>query len=286
MLGRIIASSYGVYSVLLDGNVLSCKPKGIFRHQEIKPLVGDYVHVDEEEMIIDEIKPRVNSLIRPSIANIDEVAIVMSTIEPNISSTLINKFLSYANYNEIKAFVIITKVDKTHDESNVSNICSCLKKMGVEVFVINSKDESTLSNLKEKFKNETIALMGQTGVGKSSLINALVPDSHRDIGEYSKALGRGKHKTKEVVLIPLQGGFIADTPGFSSLELPFEAEDLAKCFPGFKDLANKCKFADCIHVLAKECAIMEALEQGVIAQESYEDYQKILNELKMKRGRY
>ena len=143
-----------------------------------------------------------------------------------------------------------------------------------------------LEKIKNLFNNKTIALMGQTGVGKSSLLNVLVPESKREIGEYSEFLGRGKHKTKEVVLIPYQNGFIADTPGFSSLELPFFKEDLAKCFVGFENLYKECKFANCLHINERDCAVKEEVAKGIISKELYDNYLKISNELIFRKDRY
>ena len=233
----ILSSQYGTYNVLLENNTqLLVKPRGLFRHKKIKPVVGDIVIVDEHESVICDILDRKNYLIRPSIANVDEVAIIMSTSEPNFSSLLIDKFISYANYFKIPACVIISKADKNYDEVMLNKKIDSLEKIGVKVIIYSNVTKLGLDKIKELFAHKIVALMGQTGVGKSSLLNELIPNSKRKIGEYSNALGRGKHQTKEVVLIKYENGFIADTPGFSSLELPMYKEDLAKCFPGFEAL--------------------------------------------------
>ena len=282
----ILSSQYGTYNVLLENNTqLLVKPRGLFRHKKIKPVVGDMVIVDEHEFVICDILDRKNYLIRPSIANVDEVAI-MSTSEPNFSSLLIDKFISYANYFKIPACVIISKADKNYDEVMLNKKIDSLEKIGVKVIIYSNVTKLGLDKIKELFAHKIVALMGQTGVGKSSLLNELVPNSKRKIGEYSNALGRGKHQTKEVVLIKYENGFIADTPGFSSLELPMYKEDLAKCFPGFETLYDKCKFNNCLHINEKDCEVKKALLEEKISQESYDNYLQILDELIFRKDRY
>lgn len=285
MKGVIIASTCGVFKVFTGHQTYNCKPRGIFRHHSEKPLVGDIVEFDEKELVIENIQERKNSLIRPSIANVDEVAIVMSAVEPQYSAYLVNKFLSYASYFAIKANVILTKIDMV-DKNAFKQEEENLRRLGVKLYYFSKKTLDGLDEIRELFKDKTIALMGQTGVGKSSLLNELIPESNREIGEYSTALGRGKHMTKEVVLIPYCDGFIADTPGFSSLELPFFKEDLAHHFPGFEKLSYDCKYANCLHINEKECMILDALKNGLIAQVSYNDYIRLLEELKFKKDRY
>ena len=286
MEGIILSSKCGYYEVLANEKVYTCKPRGIFRHKKIKPAVGDFVTIDEKENVISDIKERKNYLIRPSIANVDELAIVMSVVEPEFSSLLIDKFIAYARYFDIKANVIITKSDKKYDEASLKEKVDALEKVGVRVLVYSKETLHGLEEIKDLFNNKTIALMGQTGVGKSSLLNVLVPESKREIGEYSEFLGRGKHKTKEVILIPYQNGFIADTPGFSSLELPFFKEDLAKCFVGFENLYKECKFANCLHINERDCAVKEEVAKGNISKELYDNYLKISNELIFRKDRY
>ena len=274
----ILSSQYGTYNVLLENNTqLLVKPRGLLRHKKIKPVVGDIVIVDEHEFVICDILDRKNYLIRPSIANVDEVAIIMSTSEPNFSSLLIDKFISYANYFKIPACVIISKADKNYDEVMLNKKIDSLEKIGVKVIIYSNVTKLGLDKIKELFAHKIVALMGQTGVGKSSLLNELIPNSKRKIGEYSNALGRGKHQTKEVVLIKYENGFIADTPGFSSLELPMYKEDLAKCFPGFEALYDKCKFNNCLHINEKDCEVKKALLEENISQESYDNYLQILD---------
>ena len=285
--GIILASKCGTYEVMnASGKKTICKPLGIFRHKNLKPLVGDHINFDELECTIKEIYPRKNHLIRPNVANVDELAIVMSVSEPEFSSLLIDKFVSYANYFKIPACVIISKIDKDLENKVVEAKINSLTKLGIKVIAFSSKTFEGIEEVKKLFDGKVVVLMGQTGVGKSSLLNVVVPDSKREVGEYSKFLGRGKHQTKEVILIPYGTGYIADTPGFSSLELPFYKEDLAKCFLGFNKLEAHCKFDNCLHIHEPDCEVKKALRDDIIARDSYENYLKISNELIFKKDRF
>ena len=285
--GIILSSRYGTYEVLTSSKkVLTCKPRGLFRHKKIKLVVGDKVVVDEKEEVITEVKERKNFLIRPSIANVDELAIVMSIREPEFSSLLIDKFIAYAHFFKIHANVIISKVDKEFDDSILKNKIEALEKVGVQVIEYSNVTKVGLTDIQKLFENKIVALMGQTGVGKSSLLNSLVPNSKREVGEFSKSLGRGKHQTKEVVLIPYENGFIADTPGFSSLELPFYKEDLAQCFVGFEKYYENCKFSNCLHIHERDCEVKKAVNEGVIAKDTYDNYLKISEELILRKDRF
>lgn len=284
--GIILSSKCGQYEVLTKDGQFSCKPRGLFRHKNIKLVVGDQVEIDRQENVITDVKERKNFLIRPSIANVDELAIVMSVVEPDFSSLLIDKFIAYAHFFHIKANVIISKTDKDYDNKQLLEKIEALKKVDVRVIVYSKIAKTGVDEIKSLFKNKVVALMGQTGVGKSSLLNILVPNSNREEGEFSKALGRGKHQTKEVVLIPYLDGFIADTPGFSSLELPLFKEDLAKCFVGFEKYYEKCKYSNCLHINEKECTVKQAVMNNEISQESYYNYLKISNELILRKDRF
>ena len=158
--------------------------------------------------------------------------------------------------------------------------------MNIELFIISNKTKEGLEDIKHLFRDEITCLIGQTGVGKSSLINSIDPEFNRNIGEYSLALGRGKHETKEVVLLPYEGGYIADTPGFSSLDLELFKEDLAAFFPGFTSLYTECYFSNCLHISEKKCKVKEAIESGDIPQIAYECYLKLSSEAIYKSRRF
>ena len=286
MKGLIVALSCGVYSVRAEGIIYNVTARGVFRNQGIKPVVGDEVDFNEETMVIETVYPRDSFLKRPPIANISQIILVFSLKEPEFSYLLAFKYLTYANMNNIKAKLVLTKIDKDVDSDLINDIKEVFSSVGTETYFISNKTKEGLADVKGLFANEVSCVMGQTGVGKSSLINAIDPDYEREIGEYSNALGRGKHKTKEVILLPYQGGYIADTPGFSSLDLNLFKEDLAAFFPAFDHLYNKCYYTDCLHLSESKCAVKEAINEGKISQKAYECYQKLSEESIFKKERY
>ena len=286
MKGLIVALSCGVYSVSSEGIIYNLTARGVFRNQGIKPVVGDEVDFDNETMVIKTVYPRSSFLKRPPIANISQMILVFSLKEPEFSYLLAFKYLTYANMNNIKAKLVLTKIDKGVDDSLINEIKKVFSSVDVETYFISNKTKEGLAEVKELFNNQVSCVMGQTGVGKSSLINAIDPNYEREIGEYSVALGRGKHRTKEVILLPYQGGYIADTPGFSSLELDLFKEDLAAFFPAFNHLYNKCYFTDCLHISENRCAVKEAISEGKISNKAYECYQKLLSEAIFKKERF
>lgn len=286
MEGRIIGLNCGFYSVLADGIVFKVKARGAFRNKSVKPVVGDKVVLDDTYFIINSIYPRDTYLKRPVIANLSQMLIVSSLVEPDFSYLLAFKYLTYANMHNIKAKIILTKSDKYDDKAKISEIKEVFNKLNIDVYVISNKTKDGLEDIKKLFNDEISCLIGQTGVGKSSLINSIDPDFNRNIGEYSEALGRGKHETKEVVLLPYEGGFIADTPGFSSLDLELYKEEIAQYFPGFTSLFTECYFSNCLHISEKKCKVKEAIENGDIPQIAYDCYLKLSNDAIYKNRRY
>lgn len=286
MEGRIIGLNCGFYSVLADGIVFKVKARGAFRNKSVKPVVGDKVVLDDTYFIINSIYPRDTYLKRPVIANLSQMLIVSSLVEPDFSYLLAFKYLTYANMHNIKAKIILTKSDKYDDKAKISEIKEVFNKLNIDVYVISNKTKDGLEDIKKLFNGEISCLIGQTGVGKSSLINSIDPDFNRNIGEYSEALGRGKHETKEVVLLPYEGGFIADTPGFSSLDLELYKEEIAQYFPGFTSLFTECYFSNCLHISEKKCKVKEATQNGDIPQIAYDCYLKLSNDAIYKNRRY
>lgn len=272
MEGKILALSCGIYSVLCEGVIYRAPARGIFRHGGTKPMVGDNVDIDLVDMVINYVYPRASQLKRPSVANIDQMLIVSSLVEPAFSYLLVFKYLTYANMNGISAKVIITKSDKSVDPQLINEIKDVLSRINVEAYFVSNKEGTGLDEVRHLFTDHITCLIGQTGVGKSSLINAIDPHFERAVGDYSRALGRGKHKTKEVILLPYEGGYIADTPGFSSLDLNLYKEELAQYFPGFTDLYLKCYFSNCLHISEERCTVKKALEDGIISQIAYDCY--------------
>ena len=286
MTGRIVALSCGIYSVEANGVIYKVPARGVFRNKNVKPVVGDSVELDEINFIISNVNPRVSNLKRPPIANIDQMLIVESLSQPDFSYLLAFKYLTYANMNNIKAKIVLTKSDRLEDKKIINEIVETFTKIGIEVYAVSNKTQEGLEEVRKLFNNHITCLIGQTGVGKSSLINAVDPQFERAVGEYSYALGRGKHQTKEVILLPYQGGYIADTPGFSSLDLELFKEDLAKYFPSFEDRSLNCYFSNCLHISENKCTVKEAIKNGEIPQIAYDCYLKLSEEAIYKSKRY
>ena len=276
--GLIVGVKCGIYSVLSDGVLYNVPARGLFRKSSVKPAVGDRVLLSDEGLMISHIYERKSVLKRPFIANIDQILLIFSLKEPEFSYHLAFKYLTYANMSNVKASLVLTKEDKVENKEEIEEIKSVFNKMGIDVYVISSKTKFGLEEVKKLFNNKISVLVGQSGVGKSSLLNAIDEDYQRSIGEYSKALGRGKHETKETVLLPYEGGYIADTPGFSSLDLELFKEDLAIYFPCFNELYTDCYFSNCLHISEKKCAVKEKIESGEIPQIAYECYLKLSSE--------
>ena len=287
MLGKIIALSCGVYSIYTDGLIYKSSPRGLFRLKKVKPVVGDEVEFDENNGVIQVVYDRKSYLKRPVIANIDQIFVVLSLVEPEFSYLLAFKYLTYANMNGIKATLILTKKDKTTKEENIKEIENVFKTMDIDVHIISNKSKEGLDEIIALMKGKTTCLMGQTGVGKSSLINNFDERFNREIGEYSRALGRGKHQTKEIILLPFEDGYIADTPGFSSLDLNLYKEDLAKYFPSFNRYYTDCYFSDCLHISESKCAVKNAKDENKIPSIAYDCYRKLSDEaVSIIRGQY
>lgn len=275
MKGLIVSLSCGVYSIDVDGVIYHAPARGIFRKNGLKPTVGDEVEIDDTYFVINKVFERKTYLKRPPIANIDQMLIVESLKEPEFSYLLAFKYLTYSNMNGINAKIVLTKSDKSADKNQIEEIVNAFKMMNIDVFVVSNKTKEGLDEIKGVFKDHITCLIGQSGVGKSSLINSIDSDFERKVGDYSKALGRGKHQTKEVILLPYEGGFIADTPGFSSLELELFKEDLAQFYPGFAEKYTDCYFSNCLHISENRCAVKAMIEEGKFPQIAYDCYIKL-----------
>lgn len=286
MIGKILSTVGGICRVYSNGETYNVFPRGVLRHQNKNICAGDNVEFDEKELVITEVFNRKNSLIRPRSANVDLMMITMSVIEPEVSLELLYKFLTYANLNNIPSAVLFTKLDRLQDKTQLMSVKSDLEKLGIKVFLLGRGEKQVVFELQEFLSDKTTIIMGQTGVGKSSAINLIDPQFDRKVGEYSKALGRGKHQTKEVILLPYKNGFIGDTPGFSSLELEIYKEDLAQYFPGYSRHYLECYFSNCLHQNEKECKIKEEIAKGNLSIEGYEAYIKLLNSLEFRFQRF
>lgn len=275
MIGTVISKKYSTYSVLSDGVIYNASIRGTLKFKG-RVYVGDEVIFTEKNYIIEDVLTRHSLLKRPEISNVDQIVLVFSLVEPDFSYFLAFKYLTYANYNEIPAVIVLSKSDK--DDKKVEEIKSIFNRLNIKVYVTSSKTKEGIEEVKELFKDKKSVLVGQSGVGKSSLLNAIDFDYSREVGEYSEALGRGKHKTKEVVLLPFESGYIADTPGFSSLDLNLSKLEIAHYFPGFEEKYLSCFYSNCLHLKEKDCKILLAVQEGNIPSIAYENYLKLLNE--------
>lgn len=279
MKGLVISIASNLYSVLSEGCVYSLLPRGLFKKKQIKPVVGDKVIFDEIKLVITDILERKSYLKRPQIANISQILIIQSITEPEFSFPLFLKYILLAKDINIPVKLIITKMDKPFDTKildAVKNICLSLQ---IKLYFSSLNENEDKSDIKNIFKDNISCLIGQSGVGKSSLLNMIDPNFKRREGEYSFALGRGKHETKEVILLPYNNGFVADTPGFSSLYLDMDKEKLANLFFNLFEVENTCKFSNCSHIHEADCEIKRMVKEEKIPVLLYNAYVKIYNDL-------
>ena len=264
--------------------VYECKARGNFRNKKIIPLVGDDVEIsvnENAENRIENILERKNSLVRPPLANIDQLFIVSSIVDPFINTYNIDKMTALAEYKGIEPIIVLTKIDLSDDYEKYAETYI---SSGFTVITCNNLNgegsEKVLPLLKEKIS----AFSGNTGVGKSSLLNVIDPRLSLKTGETSKKLGRGKHTTRHCELFKVGGGYVADTPGFSSID--FEKgetilkDDLFDCFREFKPYFGQCKFTSCAHINENGCAVCAAVKNGEISESRHNSYVKMYNDVK------
>lgn len=273
MEGQIVKILSNLYFVNSNGKVYECHSRGKFRNDKITPTVGDYVKFDDENNYILEILPRKNTLIRPLVSNIDQAFIVTSCKSPDFSSNLLDKLLVILEFNNIEPVICLTKKDllTKQELKEIKTIKKYYEKIGYKVLW-----NTNLFRIKRLFKNKTTVFTGQTGAGKSSLLNKLNKKLELETGEISKALGRGKHTTRHVELIELFKGKVLDTPGFSSIS--FEDLDNEDIKNGFIEFSRyNCPYQDCMHLKEKECKVIEAVNNKKILASRHENYQKIIS---------
>lgn len=283
MQGRIIKALAGFYYVESDGQVYQTRARGNFRKKGQKPYVGDFVEFSAEEQsegYILSIEERKNSLVRPPIVNIDQAVVIMSAKEPDFNANLLDRFLVLLEHKDIHPIVYISKMDLLDDLSSMNQIRKDYQAIGYDFCY-------SLEELLPLLTDKVTVFMGQTGVGKSTLLNKIAPDLALGTGEISESLGRGRHTTRAVSFYTVNGGKIADTPGFSSLDYEVtEAEMLTDCFPEIAESSQSCKFRTCTHTHEPSCAVKPAVEAGKIAQSRYDNYLQFLSEIQNTRETY
>ncbi|MCM1285583.1 MAG: ribosome small subunit-dependent GTPase A [Acetobacter sp.] len=283
--GRLIKGIGGFYYVETADAIYECKARGKFRKEKITPLVGDFVSItvnNNAENTIDEIKARKNQLVRPPLANLDQLFIVASVVDPIINTFVLDRLIAIAEFKNIEPVIVITKTDL---DSGYKKYYDLYTKAGFKVICCNNTNGDGAENIKNMLSKKTSAFTGNTGVGKSTLLNIIDNSLNIETGETSKKLGRGRHTTRHCQLYNVGDGYIADTPGFSAVD--FERcekilkDDLPYCFREFAPYIDNCKFnTSCTHVNDKGCAVAEAVKTGLISKERHKSYIELYNEVK------
>ena len=279
--GIITKGIGGFYYVEVANAIYECKARGIFRKNRITPFVGDRVEIsvnENAENTIDAILDRKNFLIRPPVSNIDNLIIVVSTVEPKPNFFVIDKMITLAEYKNIEPYIVISKTDL----SSYEEIINVYKDTGINIITLD-KDES-IQKIKEIMKGKISAFTGNSGVGKTTLLNKLDNTLNLSTGAISDKLGRGRHTTRQAQLFNVCDGFVIDTPGFSSLELDkteiIKKDELPYCFREFREYLGGCKFTSCSHVNDKGCLICQAVKDGNINESRHNSYIQLYNQAK------
>lgn len=291
MKGKIIKGIAGFYYVHTPENGLlyECKAKGIFRKQNVKPLVGDDVEINTDNQpegkgVITAILPRKNALIRPAVANVDQALVLFAAAEPDPNLNLLDRFLVMMQKQRVPTYICFNKKDIVTNKE-ISTLKDIYQSCGYEVFTTSVINQDGISDIYRFLQGKTTVLAGPSGVGKSSLINEIVPDAMMETGKVSEKIKRGRHTTRHSELINVeQDTYIMDTPGFSSLYInEIETDEIKNYYIEFLKYENNCRFIGCLHLNEPGCAVKEALEAGKISKQRYENYKLLYEELKNQR---
>lgn len=281
--GILMKAIGGFYYVRCDGKEYECKARGSFRKSGNSPVVGDKVVISVPEegfASIEEIKPRINKLKRPALANIDTLVIVCSTVDPEPNFTVIDKMTAAAVNNNMIPAIVVSKNDLKSGE----RIAEIYRNSEFPVFLCSPDDTEDVNRLKAFLKGKVSAFTGNSGVGKSTLINRIFPELELQTGQISRKLGRGKHTTRVVELFEIDGCFVADTPGFSTVDLQryemIDKTQLQYCFPEFEKYLGECQFTSCSHTCEKGCRILQAVADDEIEPSRHKSYVAMYNEVK------
>ncbi|MFJ7404809.1 MULTISPECIES: ribosome small subunit-dependent GTPase A [unclassified Lysinibacillus] len=291
--GQIRKALSGYYYVYNGEELIQCRGRGVFRNRGESPLVGDFVEYTLEtegsDGTIQKILDRQNELVRPPIANIDQGILVFSVKEPNFNTILLDRFLVVLESFHVHPIICLTKMDllKDDEREELQNYIEDYENMGYTVLQTYKDEKELVDRLQPILKGKTSVLAGQSGVGKSTLLNTLIPDLNLKTGIISQSLGRGKHTTRHVELIEVCDGLLADTPGFSSFDFDeIEKEELGACFPEITRIAEDCKFRACLHLKEPKCAVKAAVEAGEIREYRYKHYEQFMQEIMDRKPRY
>lgn len=316
--GLIVKALSGYYYVLPEpvagsgsgdsAGLVQCRARGVFKKRNITPLVGDRVSFERSENgegTVTEVHPRTSELIRPPVSNVDQAVLVFSMDEPALNLQLLDKFLVHIEHSGLEAVICFSKQDLLRTDKAAADrggggdsagsggpdseaVCRLYESIGYRVLSTSAKEGEGLDSVRGILKDRISVFSGQSGVGKSTLLNALMPHLVLETGEISMKLGRGRHTTRHVELIPLpEGGWVADTPGFSQLDfMEMEPEELGPAFREFAPLSEECRFRGCLHHKEPGCRVREAVEEGGVASSRYDHYLLFLEEMKDRKRRY
>lgn len=288
--GRIIKSLSGVYRVDSDGEMFDTKPRGLFRKNKFSPIVGDIVDFEIEnvtEGYIQHVHERKNALKRPPVSNIDHLIIVMSAVQPDFSTQLVDRFLVIAHSYGLDPRIIVTKKDLANDDQKqaIEAYLDVYQKIGYATQFVGKDDD--INQIFDAWGSGLAVLSGQSGVGKSTLLNAYRPDLSLETNQISKSLNRGKHTTRHVELFERKNGFVADTPGFSALDFDHIQKDEVKdYFLEIQEYGKACKFRNCNHIKEPKCNVKAQVEAGNIARFRYDHYVQLFEEIADRKERY
>lgn len=286
--GQIVKAISGFYYVrTAEGEEFQCRARGVFKFEKkkMKPLVGDRVQFDITglgEGVVTSVQPRLTELLRPPIANVDQAMVVCALREPHFQQMPLDRFLVQAEHVGLEIVIVLTKLDLLEEASELETIRSIYTQAGYPVVATSITTGEGIDQVREYLKGHTSVFAGQSGVGKSSLLNHILPDRMLETGAVSEKLGRGRHTTRAVEIIPLEtGGQVADSPGFSQFSFDhLDETDLSYAFPEFRSLADECRFRGCLHHNEPSCRVREAVEEGNIHLGRYENYLQFLAEIK------
>ena len=284
--GRILKGIGGFYYVEAEETIYECKARGVFRKRGTTPLAGDWVQIciDNDTGTIEEIFPRKNMLVRPPCANIDQMFLVTSICNPSPNLLVLDKMIAVAEDQEMEPILVISKTDL----QSADELEQIYQKAGIQVITVSSVSGQGIAQIKMLLKDKISVFTGNSGVGKSSLLNCISPEFPVNTDIISSKLGRGKQTTRQVELLKLPcGGYVADTPGFSTMDMEryniVKKEHLQYCFREMKPYITQCKFSSCSHTCEKGCAVLRAVEQGEITQSRHNSYTAMYEQVKDKK---
>lgn len=291
MLKGIVVKAYNSYYYVQAGSrIVTCSLRGRFKKERFSLLVGDevtYTITGPDKGVIEEILPRRSMLKRPMVANVDQVVLTFAAVNPNINTTLVDKFLVIAEFSELEIILCINKIDLSNTES-IAELAGLYEQIGYKVLTVSARQGIGIDVLRSLLFDKISVFAGPSGAGKSTILNAVQPGLELMTGDVSHKIGRGKHTTRFAELMPVSGGgFVVDTPGFSFTEFnDIEEAHLMDYFPDIARLAPTCKFSSCLHHREPQCAVKQAVANGLIRQERYQSYIEILTEIRESRKDY